>query len=126
MPRQVITTPNAPASPLYSQDVKAGPHLILSGIVGMEPHTGKLAGDSIQAQTRQAFSNCQAILQAGEADLDDVLEVGILLTDPTDFAGLNEEYTRWFPTDPPARYVTKLGVDLPGLRVSIRTTAYVD
>ena len=125
MPRQIITTADAPGSPLYSQAVKAGPHLLLSGIVGINPGTGSLAGDTIQDQARQALANCQAILQAGGASLDDVLEVGILLTNPADFAGLNEEYERWFPSEPPTRYVTKLGVELPRLLVSIRMTAFV-
>ncbi len=48
----------------------------------------------------------------------------MLLTNPADFAGLNEEYTRWFPSEPPARYVAKLGVELTGLLVSIRMTAF--
>jgi 2-iminobutanoate/2-iminopropanoate deaminase len=124
MPRQIITTANAPSSPLYSQGVKAGPHVFVSGMVGIEPGTGRLAGDTIQEQTRQALANCEAILAAGGASLDDVTEVGVLLTSPADFAGLNEEYARWFPADPPARYVAKLGVDLPGLLVSIRLTAF--
>jgi 2-iminobutanoate/2-iminopropanoate deaminase len=124
MPRQIITAADAPGSPLYSQGVKAGPHLVLSGIVGIDPRTGSFAGDTIQDQARQALTNCQAILQAGGASLDDVTEVGVLLTDPADFAGLNEEYARWFPSDPPARYVAKLGVELPGLLVSIRMTAF--
>ena len=124
MPRQIITTANAPSSPLYSQAVKAGPHILVSGIVGIDPSIGSLAGDTIQAQTRQALANCQAILQAGGASLDDVLEVGILLTYPADFAGLNEEYAHWFPSEPPARYVARLGVELPGLLVSIRMTAF--
>lgn len=123
MPRQIITTSNAPSSPLFSQGVKAGPLVFLSGIVGIDPDTGSLAGNTIQAQTRQALANCEAILQAGGAGLDDVVEVGVLLTDPADFAGLNEEYLRWFPSEPPARYVAKLGVELPGLLVSIRMTA---
>ena len=125
MARQIITTANAPSSPLYSQGVKAGPHVLVSGIVGIDPSTGGLAGDTIQAQTRQALANCGAILQAGGASLDDVLEVGILLTDPADFAGMNEEYARWFPSEPPTRYVAKLGVDRPALLVSIRMTAFV-
>ena len=125
MPRQIIATVNAPSSPLYSQAVKAGPQLLVSGIVGIDPVTGSLAGDTIQDQTRQALANCQAILQAGGASLDDVLEVGILLTNAADFVGLNEEYARWFPSEPPARYVAKLGVDLPGLLVSIRVTAFI-
>ena len=111
MGRQIITTANAPSSPLYSQGVKAGPHVIVSGIVGIDPSTGSLAANTIQAQTRQA--------------LEDGIEVGVLLTDPADFVGLNEEYARWFPSDPPTRYVAKLGFDLPGLLVSIRMTAFV-
>lgn len=125
MARQIITTANAPSSPLYSQGVKAGPHVLVSGIVGIDPSTGGLAGSTVQAQTRQALRNCEAILQAGGAGLDDVIEVGVLLIDPADFAGLNEEYARWFPSEPPTRYVAKLGVELPGLLVSIRMTAFV-
>ena len=124
MPRQIITTADAPSSPLYSQAVKAGPYVLVSGIVGIDPATGSLAGDTIQAQTRQALANCQAILQTSGASLDDVIEVGILLTNPADFTGLNEEYARWFPSRPPTRYVAKLGVELPGLLVSIRMTAF--
>ena len=124
MTRQIITTANAPGSPLYSQGIKAGPHVLVSGTVGIDSSTGSLAGDTIQEQTRQAMTNCQAILQAGGASLDDVTEVGILLTNPADFAGLNEEYARWFPSAAPTRYVAKLGVELPGLLVSIRMTAF--
>ena len=124
MPRQVITSLDAPSSPYYSQAVKAGPLILLSGMTGMDVTTGALAGDTIQQQTRQALANCRSILRAADADLGDVIEVGVLLTHPEDFAGLNEEYVRWFPTDPPTRSVTKLGVDLPGLLVSIRMTAF--
>jgi 2-iminobutanoate/2-iminopropanoate deaminase len=116
MPRQIITTANAPGSPLFSQGVKAGPYVLVSGIVGIDPATGHLAGNTIQDQTRQALANCEAILRAGGASLDDVIEVGVLLT--------NEEYARWFPSEPPTRYVAKLGVELPGLLVSIRMTAF--
>jgi 2-iminobutanoate/2-iminopropanoate deaminase len=125
MPREIVTTPEAPTSPLFSQGVKAGQHLFVSGIVGIDPTTGALAGDTIQDQTRQALKNCEAILKAGGATIDDVVEVGILLTNTDDFAGLNDEYMRWFPSEPPTRYVAKLGVELPGLLVSIRMTAFI-
>jgi len=124
MPRQIITTANAPSSPLYSQGVKAGPHVLVSGIVGIDPSTGRMTGETIQDQTRQALKNCEAILHAGGASLADVIEVGILLTNPADFSSLNEEYALWFPTEPPTRYVAKLGVELPGVLVSIRMTAF--
>jgi reactive intermediate/imine deaminase len=125
MPRQIITTANAPSSSLYSQGVKVGSHVFVSGTVGIDPSSGSLAGETIQDQTRQALINCEAVLRAGGARLDDVVEVGILLADPADFAGLNEEYAHWFASEPPTRYVAKLGVEVPGLLVSIRMTAFI-
>jgi len=123
--REVIETPNAPGSPLYSQAVKAGQHVYVSGLVGIDVSTGGLAGSTIQEQTRQAFINCEAILHAAGAGLEDVVEVGVLLTNPADFAGMNEEYATWFSDQPPTRYVAKLGVEIPGVLVSIRMTAFV-
>jgi 2-iminobutanoate/2-iminopropanoate deaminase len=123
--REIIKTPNAPSSALFSQAVKAGPHIYLSGLVGVDVSTGKLAGPTIQDQTRQALTNCRAILTQAGASLADVVEVGVLLTHPTDFDGMNEEYAKWFPVDPPARYAAKLGAEVPGLLVSIRMTAFV-
>lgn len=126
MSREIIATPDAPRSPLYSQAVRAGTHIYVSGMVGIDVATGALAGDSIEQQTHQALANCAAVLKAGGAGLDDVVEVGILLTRPEDFAGLNDEWARWFPSVPPTRYVAKLGVELPGILVSIRMTAVTE
>jgi 2-iminobutanoate/2-iminopropanoate deaminase len=123
--REIISTPNAPSSPFYSQAVKAGDHLHISGMAAIDTSTGDLAGPTIQEQTRQALTNCQAVLQAAGATLADVVEVGVLLTNPADFGGMNEEYATWFPADPPTRYVAKLGVELPGVLVSIRMTAFL-
>jgi 2-iminobutanoate/2-iminopropanoate deaminase len=125
MTRQIIRTPEAPSSPLFSQAVKAGPFIYTSGIVGLDPKTNQMAGNTIQEQTRQAIVNCQNILRAGGATLADVVDVHVLLTRSTDFAGLNEEYAKFFPTDPPARAVSRLGVELPNVLVSIRMTAVV-
>ena len=123
--REVISTSDAPSSPLYSQAVKAGDHVYVSGVVGVDVTTGNLAGSTIQKQTRQALTNCQAVLHAAGSKLEDVVEVGILLTNPADFADMNDEYATWFPAAPPTRYVAKLGVELPGVLVSIRMTAFV-
>ncbi len=123
--REVINTANAPSSSLYSQAVKAGQHVYLSGLIGIDASTGNLAGSTIQEQTRQALINCEAVLRAAGAALEDVVEVGVLLTNPTDFAGMNEAYASWFPAEPPTRYVAKLGVEIPGVLVSIRMTAFV-
>jgi 2-iminobutanoate/2-iminopropanoate deaminase len=123
--RDVITTPDAPTSPLYSQAVKAGDFVYVSGLVGVDVTTGTVAGATIKEQTRQALANCEAVLRAAGAKLVDVVEVGILLANPSDFADMNDEYARWFEPSPPTRYVAKLGVELPGILVSIRMTAYV-
>jgi 2-iminobutanoate/2-iminopropanoate deaminase len=123
--REIIKTPDAPSSPLFSQAVKAGQHIYVSGLVGVDLTTGRLAGPTIQEQTRQALTNCQVVLQAAGAVLADIVEVGVLLSDPADFDGMNEEYASWFPVDPPARYAAKLGAEIPGLLVSIRMTAFV-
>ena len=84
-----------------------------------------LAGPTIQQQTRQALTNCREVLRAAGATLDDVVKVGVLLTNPADVAGMNEEYAAWFPAVPPTRYVAKLGVEIPGVLVSIRITAFL-
>lgn len=123
--REVIKAAQAPGSPLYSQAVKAGQHVYVSGLVGIDVSTGNLVGSTIQEQTRQALTNCEAVLHAAGATLKDIVEVGVLLTHPTDFAGMNEEYATWFPSEPPARYVAKLGVEIPGVLVSIRMIAFV-
>lgn len=125
MPRQNLRTTDAPASPYFSQGVIAGDHVYVSGMVGIDPATGELAGSQIADQTRQALANCMAILSSGGASTDDIAEVGILLADPADFAGFNDEWGRWFAENPPARYVARLGVELPGVLVSIRMTAFV-
>jgi 2-iminobutanoate/2-iminopropanoate deaminase len=62
--REIISTQAAPSSPLYSQAVKAGQHVYVSGLVGIDPTTGDLAGPTIQEQVRQALTNCRAILKA--------------------------------------------------------------
>jgi 2-iminobutanoate/2-iminopropanoate deaminase len=124
--REVLRTDAAPTSPLYSQGVKVGSHIRVAGLTGIDVATGRLAGATIQEQTRQALRNCRAVLQAGGATLDDVVEVGVLLADPDDFVGMNEEYAVWFPADPPCRYAAKLGAVIPGVLVSIRMTAIIE
>jgi 2-iminobutanoate/2-iminopropanoate deaminase len=121
--KQIIRTADAPSSQLFSQAVKVGSTIYVSGIVGIDPKTNQLAGSTIQEQTRQALLNCESILHSAGAKLEDVVDVHVLLARPSDFAGLNEAYGKFFPTDPPARAVGKLGVELPNVLVSIKLTA---
>jgi len=126
MSKQVIVTPEAPSSPLFSQGVRVGPTIYVSGITGTDARTRQLAGKSIGEQTRQALRNCKAVVEAGGGTLDDVVHVTMLLANPGDFAGMNDEYAKVFATAPPARAVAKLGVAIPNVLVSIMMTAYVD
>lgn len=123
--REVIFTPDVPTSPLFSQAVRVGPQVFLSGLIGVDVRSGSLAGDTIQTQTRQALRNCESVLRAAGATLDDVVEVGVLLTRPTDFDGMNAEYAGWFGNQPPTRSVAKLGAEPTGVLVSIRMTAII-
>jgi 2-iminobutanoate/2-iminopropanoate deaminase len=109
-------------SPSFSQAIKAGSTVYVSGTTGIDPKTNQMAGSTIQEQ-RQALINCRNILRAADADLSHVVDVHVLLARPGDFAGLNEEWAKFFPTDPPARAVGKLGVELPNVLVSIKMTA---
>lgn len=122
--RQIIRTADAPSqSPLYSQAIKVGSTIYVTGTLGTDPKTNLPVGPTIQEQTRQALLNCQSILRAAGADLAHVVEVQVLLARPDDFAGLNEEYAKFFTVDPPTRTVARLGPELPNLLVSIRMTA---
>ena len=126
MNKQIVRTEDAPSSALYSQAVRVGSTIYVSGTVGIDVATNRMAGATIQEQTRQALRNCKAIVEAGGGTLEDVVQVTVLLTNPTDFAGMNEEYAKVFAVEPPARAVTKLGVDLPNVLVSIMMTAHVE
>lgn len=123
MPRRTIKTDTAPKSPVYSQAVAAAGLVFVSGQGPFDPATGRIIGATIQEQTRQCLTNVKAILEAAGSSLDSVVSATFILRDPEDFAGMNEEWARWFPTDPPARQGAKLPLDMPGLRISIAVIA---
>ena len=123
MSREIVTTDAAPKSPAYSQAVKAAGLVFVSGQAGIDPATGKLAGETIQEQTRQCLKNVVAILEAAGSSQDKIVSATFILRHPEDFAGMNEEWLAWFPTNPPARQGAMLPVDVEGLRVSIAAIA---
>lgn len=120
-----MRTDKAPTSPLYSQGVKVGTTVYVAGMAGIDVATGQLAGPTIREQMRQSLRNCAAVLEAAGGTLDDAAQVTVLLADPADFGAMNDEYMKVFAVDPPARAVAKLGVELPGLRVSVMMTAHI-
>jgi 2-iminobutanoate/2-iminopropanoate deaminase len=124
MARDIIHTPNAPAPPpTYSQAVRAGGLVFVSGTGPHDPVSGKIVGDTIQEQTRQCLKNISAILEAADSSLEGIVSATVILLEETDFTGMNEEWVKWFPTNPPARQGAKLPVRVPGLRVSIAVIA---
>jgi 2-iminobutanoate/2-iminopropanoate deaminase len=80
-------------------------------------------GSTIEEQTRQCLINIAAILEAGGSSLDKVVSATVILANEEDFSGMNEEWVKWFPSNPPARQGAKLPVRVPGLKVSIAAVA---
>jgi 2-iminobutanoate/2-iminopropanoate deaminase len=124
MPRQIIHTEQAPQPPrTYSQAVRAGGLVFVSGTGPYDPASGAIVGATIQEQVCQCLTNISAILVAAGSSLDDVASATVILRDDDDFAGLNEEWVRWFPDNPPARQAARLPVKVEGLKVSIAVIA---
>jgi len=124
MSRQIIFTLKAAKPPAtYSQAVRAGGLIFVSGTAPHDPQTGALVGATIQEQTRQCLKNIAAILESAGSSLDKVASVTVVLAEEEDFQGMNEEWMKWFPSNPPARQGAKLPVKVPGLKVSIAAIA---
>jgi 2-iminobutanoate/2-iminopropanoate deaminase len=123
MPREIIRTDRAPKALSYSQAVKAGGLVFVAGQGPFDPVTGEVAGETIQEQTQQCLRNVSAILAAAGSALSKVVSASFILAEESDFAGMNEEWVKWFPTDPPARQGAKLPIRPKGMRVSIAVIA---
>ena len=122
--RDIIRTTDAPAPPAtFSQAVRAAGLVFVSGTGPYDPATGKVVGETIQEQTGQCLKNISAILKAAGSSLDRVVSSTVILVEESDFAGMNEEWVKWFPSDPPARQGAKLPVRIPGMRISIAAIA---
>lgn len=122
--RQIILTQNAPKPPAYfSQAVKAGGLIFVSGQGPFDPVTGLVVGATIQEQTAQSLRNVSAILAAAGSSLAKVVNATFILAEGSDFAGMNEEWLKWFPSDPPARHAAQLPVRPQNMKISIAVIA---
>jgi 2-iminobutanoate/2-iminopropanoate deaminase len=122
--RNIIFTPKAAKPPpMYSQAVKAAGLVFVSGTAPTDPATGAFKGTTIQEQTRQCLTNIQAILEEAGTSMDKIVSATIVMADEDEFAGMNEEWLKWFPSNPPARQGAKLPARIPGLKVSIAAIA---
>jgi 2-iminobutanoate/2-iminopropanoate deaminase len=124
MSRNIVNASDAPAAPAtYSQAVKAGGLVFVSGTGPFDPGTGQVRGETVQEQTRQCLTNIAAILKAAGSSLDKVASATVIVLEESDFAGMNEEWLKWFPLNPPARQGAKMPVRIPGVKVSIAVIA---
>lgn len=87
----------------YSQGIKAGGFVFVSGQVALDPATGAMVGSDVAAQTERVLQNLQAIVEAAGSDLERVVKTTVYLRSMADFAAMNEVYKKYFKNEPPAR-----------------------
>jgi 2-iminobutanoate/2-iminopropanoate deaminase len=124
MPKQQISTKKgaAPAG-AYSQGLKVGDFVFVSGQGPLDPETGKVVGETIEEQTTRTLENIKAILEAAGASMADVVKVSAHLTDLSLFDRYNKVYSTYFPDPKPTR--TTVGSQLLGIMVEIDAIAYI-
>ena len=125
MDKQVIHTPEVPPARVpLSQGIKAGEWIFVSGQLGNDPRTGKLAAGGIGPETRQVCEHLKAILHAGGSSLEKVVKVTIYMKELNELAEMNAVFSQYFPTDPPARTTFECARLINDARVEIEAIAY--
>lgn len=127
MEKQIISTTNAPAAiGPYSQAIKVGNLLYTSGQLPINAATGEFINDDIKRATAQSLDNVKAILAEAGTTLDKVVKTLVFLKDMNDFADMNEVYTQYFSTNPPARSCVQAGKLPKDALVEIEVIAIVE
>jgi 2-iminobutanoate/2-iminopropanoate deaminase len=125
--KQTISSPDAPkAIGPYSQAVRAGQLLFVSGQVPLDPATGQIVAGDIAAQTRRVFDNLGAVLKAGGRSFADVVRTTVFLADMNDFAAVNDVYGTYFSEPYPARATVQVARLPKDARVEIDVIATFD
>jgi 2-iminobutanoate/2-iminopropanoate deaminase len=124
--KTAVRTEEAPApfqGAPYSQAIRSGNFVFVSGQLALRPDHGEMVGDSIEEQTEQVFANLRAILDAAGSGLDRLVKTTVFLTDLGDFAGMNEVYARHVGEVPPARATIEVSALPSGAKVEIEAIA---
>ena len=122
--KEIISTPNAPAAiGPYSQAIKAGNLLFISGQVPLDPATGEVVEGDITVQTRRVLDNVKAILAEAGADFSNVVKTTVFLKDMNDFVPMNRVYAEYYPENCPARSAVQVGRLPKDVSVEIETIA---
>lgn len=127
MDKKVINTEKAPAAlGPYSQAIKVGNMIFVSGQIPFVPETMELISEDVQEQTRQSLENVKAILEEAGASLNDVVKAGVFIKDMNDFGKINEIYAEYFTENKPARACVEVARLPKDVKVEIEVIAVVD
>lgn len=127
MPKQVISTDNAPAAVgAYSQGIIAGGFVFTAGQIPLIPGTSNLREGGIEAQTRQVMNNISGVLEAAGSSMDQVVKTTVFLADINDFAAFNAVYSEYFPQSPPARTTVQAGALPIGALIEVEAVALLE
>jgi 2-iminobutanoate/2-iminopropanoate deaminase len=124
--KTVVRSERAPApfqGAPYSQAIRAGDFVFVSGQLALAPGTSEIAGTTIQEQTEQVFANLKAILEEAGSGLERIVKTTVFLSDLGDFGGMNEVYARQVGDRPPARSTVEVAALPSGARVEIEAIA---
>lgn len=125
--RQTVTTQYAPAAiGPYSQAIKIDNLCYTAGQLGIDPLTGKLVEGDIQAQTRQALTNLEAVLKAAGSCMGNVVKTTVFMIEMADFKAMNQVYAEFFPEAPPARSAVQVAALPLGGLVEIEVVAAIE
>jgi len=125
--KKIISTDKAP-KPLaaYSQAVKVGSMLYVSGQVAIDPKTGELVNGGIREQTEQVIKNIVAIVEAAGGTLENIIKINVYLADKKYYSGFNEVYRRYFNVNPPARTTVEAKPPKEEILIEMDAIAYVE
>ena len=126
--KSVVRTDRAPApfqGAPYSQAIRAGDLVFVSGQLALRPGGHELVGSNVAEQTEQVFANLRAILEEAGSSLERLVKTTVFLADLGDFAAMNEVYARHVGTDPPARSAVEVAALPSGALVEIEAVAAV-
>ena len=126
MKKEIINTEKAPAAlGPYSQAIKAGNTIYVSGQIPLIPETMEIISDDVQEQTKQSLENVKAVLEAAEATLNDVVKASVFIKDMNDFTKINEIYATYFTENNPARACVEVARLPKDVKVEIEVIAVV-
>ncbi len=124
MKKEVVSTSNAPAAVgPYSQAIKVGQFLFMSGQIPLDPKTGEIVGTTPEEQTVQALDNIKAVLESQNASMKDIVKTTVFMVDLNKFAQVNEVYQKYFNEAPPSRSCVEISALPKGALIEVEAIA---